>query len=61
MLSLHPCDFTNDPAIIARNDSMAAVNGALAVDLTGQVAGWQEYGNGMGPAGRGRLGAGGRG
>jgi acyl-CoA hydrolase/GNAT superfamily N-acetyltransferase len=30
--------FTNDPAVIARNDNMIAVNGALAVDLTGQVA-----------------------
>jgi acyl-CoA hydrolase len=38
MLSMHPTDFTNDPQTIARNDRMAAVNAALAVDLTGQVA-----------------------
>jgi acyl-CoA hydrolase len=33
-----PSDFTNDPAVIARNDAMVSINGALAVDLTGQVA-----------------------
>ena len=38
MLAMHPCDFTNNPHIIARNDRMAAVNAALAVDLMGQVA-----------------------
>ncbi|WP_437719474.1 GNAT family N-acetyltransferase [Sorangium sp. So ce448] len=30
--------FTNDPLTIARNDRMVAINAALAVDLTGQVA-----------------------
>ena len=30
--------YTNDPAIIARNDRMIAINSALAVDLTGQVS-----------------------
>ncbi len=30
--------FTNDPFTIARNDHMVAINAALAVDLTGQVA-----------------------
>ncbi len=30
--------FTNDPFQIARNDQMIAINSALAVDLTGQVA-----------------------
>jgi acyl-CoA hydrolase/RimJ/RimL family protein N-acetyltransferase len=30
--------FTNDPVIIARNEAMIAINSALAVDLTGQVA-----------------------
>jgi acyl-CoA hydrolase/GNAT superfamily N-acetyltransferase len=30
--------FTNDPTTIARNDRMIAINAALAVDLTGQVA-----------------------
>lgn len=30
--------FTNNPVTIARNDRMVAINSALAVDLTGQVA-----------------------
>jgi acyl-CoA hydrolase/GNAT superfamily N-acetyltransferase len=37
-LELRPSDFTNDPTVIARNDRMVAINSALAVDLTGQVA-----------------------
>jgi GNAT superfamily N-acetyltransferase len=35
---MRPSSFTNDPATIARNDRMIAINSALAVDLTGQVA-----------------------
>ena len=38
MVELRPSDFTNDPFNIARNDCMIAINSALAVDLTGQVA-----------------------
>jgi acyl-CoA hydrolase len=37
-LELRPSDFTNDPTVIARNDRMLAINSALAVDLSGQVA-----------------------
>lgn len=37
-LELRASDFTNDPRVIASNPSMVAVNSALAVDLTGQVA-----------------------
>jgi acyl-CoA hydrolase len=37
-LELRPSDFTNDPTVIARNDRMIAINSALGVDLTGQVA-----------------------
>lgn len=37
-LELHPSDFTNDPFIIAKNARMVAINSALSVDLTGQVA-----------------------
>jgi 4-hydroxybutyrate CoA-transferase len=33
----HPTAYTNDPALIARNDNMIAINSALEVDLTGQV------------------------
>lgn len=32
-----PSDYVNDPFVISQNDSMVAVNGALEVDLTGQV------------------------
>jgi acyl-CoA hydrolase/GNAT superfamily N-acetyltransferase len=38
VLEMRPSDFTNDPFTIARNDTMIAINSALAVDLTGQVA-----------------------
>jgi len=34
----HPTAYTNDPALIARNDRMIAINSALEVDLTGQVS-----------------------
>lgn len=33
----HPCDYVNDPRVVAQNDRMVAINSALAVDLTGQV------------------------
>ncbi|HTQ87446.1 MAG TPA: acetyl-CoA hydrolase/transferase C-terminal domain-containing protein [Candidatus Solibacter sp.] len=33
----HPCAYTNDPLVIARNDNMVAINSALQIDLTGQV------------------------
>jgi 4-hydroxybutyrate CoA-transferase len=32
-----PISFTNDPFVVAQNDRMVAINGALQVDLTGQV------------------------
>ena len=35
---MRPSDFTNDPIVVARNERMVAINRALAVDLTGQVA-----------------------
>jgi acyl-CoA hydrolase/GNAT superfamily N-acetyltransferase len=38
VIEMRPSAFTNDPFTIARNDRMIAVNSALAVDLTGQVA-----------------------
>ena len=37
-IEMRPSSFTNDPFQIARNDNMVAINSALAVDLTGQVA-----------------------
>jgi 4-hydroxybutyrate CoA-transferase len=38
MFELYPSSFTNDPRNIAANDNMVALNQALAIDLTGQVA-----------------------
>jgi len=37
-VEMRPTHFTNDPFTIARNENMIAINAALAVDLTGQVA-----------------------
>jgi len=34
---MHPTAYTNNVALIARNDNMVAINSALQVDLTGQV------------------------
>ncbi|HEX9729504.1 MAG TPA: GNAT family N-acetyltransferase [Gemmatimonadales bacterium] len=38
VIEMRPSSFTNDPFVIARHDRMVAVNSALAVDLTGQIA-----------------------
>lgn len=37
-VEFHPSDYVNNPAIIARNNRMTALNVAMAIDLTGQVA-----------------------
>ena len=37
IFEFHPTSYTNDPGLIARNDTMVAINSALQVDLTGQV------------------------
>ncbi len=36
-VEFHPCDHTNDTALIRRNDHVVAINSALEIDLTGQV------------------------
>jgi len=36
-VEFHPCDRTNDTALIAKNDNVVAINSALEIDLTGQV------------------------
>ena len=36
-VEFHPCDRTNDTAIIRANDKVTAINSALEVDLSGQV------------------------
>jgi acyl-CoA hydrolase len=37
IFEFRPTAYTNDPALIARNDNMVAINSALQIDLTGQV------------------------
>ena len=36
-VEFHPCDRTNDAALIRQNDKVVAINSALEIDLTGQV------------------------
>lgn len=37
LVEFHPCDRTNDSALIRQNPRMCAINSALEVDLSGQV------------------------
>lgn len=37
LVEFHPCDRTNDTALIRKNENMVAVNSAVQIDLTGQV------------------------
>lgn len=37
LVEFHPCDRTNDTALIRKNDRVHAINSALQVDLSGQV------------------------
>ena len=37
LVELHPCDRTNDTALIRKNPKVTAINAALEIDLTGQV------------------------
>jgi acyl-CoA hydrolase len=36
-VEFHPCDRTNDTAVIRKNPKVTAINSALEIDLTGQV------------------------
>lgn len=36
-VEFHPCDRTNDTAVIRRNPKVVAINSAIEIDLTGQV------------------------
>lgn len=38
LVEFQPSDFINDPFVISRNHKMTAINSALEVDITGQVA-----------------------
>ena len=37
LFEMHPCNYTNDPFIVAQNEKMVAINSAIEVDITGQV------------------------
>ena len=37
LVEFHPCDRTNDIALIRKNNKVTAINSALEIDLTGQV------------------------
>jgi acyl-CoA hydrolase len=37
LVEFHPCDRTNDVALIRLNDRVVAINSAIEIDLTGQV------------------------
>lgn len=37
LIEMHPVSYTNNPAIIAQNRDMVAINAALEIDLLGQV------------------------
>lgn len=37
-IEFHPCDYVNNPTIIAQHHKMVSINVAMTMDLTGQVA-----------------------
>ena len=37
LVELHPTEYVNDPCVIGQNHRQVAINGAIEVDLTGQV------------------------
>jgi acyl-CoA hydrolase len=37
LVEFHPCDRTNDVALVRMNDRVVAINSAIEIDLTGQV------------------------
>ena len=36
-VEFHPVDYINDPNIISQNDRQVSINGAISIDITGQV------------------------
>ena len=38
VFEFRPVEYTNDPFVVSQNDNMVAINSALQIDLTGQVA-----------------------
>ena len=37
LFEIHPCDYTNNPYIIAQNEKMVSINSCIEVDITGQI------------------------
>ncbi len=37
VVEMRPCEYTNDPINITRNDKVTAINSALSIDMKGQV------------------------
>ena len=37
LVEFHPCDRTNDVALVRKNPRVTAINSALEIDLTGQI------------------------
>ncbi len=37
LIELHPTEYINDPATVAKNERMVAINSAIEIDLTGQI------------------------
>lgn len=37
LVAFYPCDWTNDTAVIRKNQKVVAINSAIQIDLTGQV------------------------
>jgi 4-hydroxybutyrate CoA-transferase len=37
LFDVYPCDYTNDPFVVAQNENIVAINSAIEVDITGQV------------------------
>ena len=54
MVEMFSVDYTNNPAVIAKNDNMVSVNSALEIDLSGQVVsdtiGYKQYSGSGGQA-----------
>jgi len=54
MVEMSTVDYTNNPAVIARNDQMVSINSALEIDLSGQIVadtiGFRQYSGSGGQA-----------
>lgn len=53
-VEVHPIEYVNDPLVIAQQEHMVAINNALSIDLTGQVAA-ESFGHRMWSGAGGQL------